>query len=254
MQSKRFYLTRQTKILIFAGLYKISTFILQDCFTDMDTMTNDNIDLIKKYFPALTPGQTDAFAQLGDLYREWNAKINVISRADTDNLYCRHVLHSLAIAAFLGELLPGTTFMDLGTGGGFPGIPLAIFYPECRFHLIDRIGKKIKVASDIASRIGLNNISFQHGDSGECHEKFDYVVSRAVMPLDALWKACSRNIDVASPRKNRYTPGLVCLKGGDLDAEIAALRRPAMEVPVTDFFSESFFETKDIVYVPSKTK
>ena len=146
MQSKRFYLTRQTKILIFAGLYKISTFILQDCFTDMDTMTNDNIDLIKKYFPVLDPGQTDAFAQLGDLYREWNAKINVISRADTDNLYCRHVLHSLAIAAFLGELLPGTTFMDLGTGGGFPGIPLAIFYPECRFHLIDRIGKKIKVS------------------------------------------------------------------------------------------------------------
>ena len=254
MQSKRFYLTLQTKILTFAELYKISTLSRNDCFTDMDTTTNDSIDLIKKYFPTLTEAQTEAFGALGDLYREWNAKINVISRADTDNLYCRHILHSLAIAAFLGDLQPGTTFMDLGTGGGFPGIPLAVLYPQCRFHMIDRIGKKIKVAADIAPRIGLENVSFQHGDSGECHDRFDYVVSRAVMPLDALWKACGRNIDGGSPRRNRYAPGLVCLKGGDLEDEIAALRRPVADVPVTDFFSEPFFDTKVIVYVPYKAK
>lgn len=216
----------------------------------METRACDSIELITKYFPDLTPGQTDAFGRLGDLYREWNAKINVISRSDTDNLYCRHVLHSLAIAAFLGDLQPGTAFIDLGTGGGFPGIPLAVFYPQCRFHLIDRIGKKIRVAADIAARIGLGNVSFQHGDSGECHDRFDYVVSRAVMPLDALWKASCRNIDGKSPRHNRYAPGLVCLKGGDLGAELASLRRPVVDVPVSDFFGEEFFATKDIVYVP----
>lgn len=235
-------------------MYKISTFSRHDCFNDMDTTTYDSIELIQKYFPSLTGSQTEAFARLGDLYRDWNAKINVISRADTDNLYCRHVLHSLSIAAFLGPLSDGTTFMDLGTGGGFPGIPLAIFYPDCRFHLIDRIGKKIKVAADIAEQVGLTNVTFQHGDSGECHGRFDYVVSRAVMSLDALWKACSRNIDGTSPRRNRYAPGLVCLKGGNLDEEIAALKRPVVEVPVTDFFNESFFETKDIVYVPFNVK
>lgn len=210
----------------------------------------DSVDLVTRYFDSLEPQAREAFAALGDLYRDWNAKINVISRADTDNIYCRHVLHSLALAAFFGPLADGTSLMDLGCGGGFPGIPLAIMYPQCRFHLIDRIGKKIKVAQSIAEAVGLTNVTFQHGDSGECHARFDYVVSRAVMPLDGLVKACSRNIDTASPRPNRYAPGLVCLKGGDLTEEIAAVRRPVVEIPVTDFFSERFFDTKKVVYVP----
>ena len=194
----------------------------------MDNYNADTYRLITDYFPALPPEIADAFARLGGLYRSWNERINVVSRADTDNIYCRHVLHSLALAKFFGELEDGTTLMDLGTGGGFPGIPMAMLYPRCRFHLIDRIGKKIKVANAIAEEIGLRNVTFQHGDSGECHERFDYVISRAVMPLD----------------------GLACLKGGDLRDEIKAVRRPVVEVPVSDFFSEPFFETKEIVYVP----
>lgn len=212
--------------------------------------TTDSLELIVRYFPGLDAGQIDAFGRLAALYTEKNAGVNVISRADTGNLYCRHVLHSLALAAFFGPLEDGTRIMDLGTGGGFPGIPLAIFYPGVRFHLIDRIGKKIKVASDIAEAVGLKNVTFQHGDSGECHDKFDYVVSRAVMSLDGLVKACSRNIDTASRRANRYAPGLACLKGGDLAEEIAAVRRPVVEIPVPEFFREPFFETKEVVYVP----
>ncbi len=220
----------------------------------MDT-ANDGIRLLTKYFSNLTEAQIQAFEELGELYIDWNAKINVISRADTGNLYCRHILHSLALAAFFGELKPGTRLLDLGTGGGFPGIPLAILYPECRFHLIDRIGKKIKVASEIAAAIGLKNVTFQHGDSGECHEKFDYVVSRAVMPLPELIKASTHNIDTKSKLKNRYSPGLACLKGGNLTEEIEAAKRPVVEIPVNEFFAEPFFETKEVVYVPfSKTR
>lgn len=214
----------------------------------METL-HDSVDIIKRYFPALTDSQMEAYSRLEALYTDWNSKINVISRADTGNLYTRHVLHSLAIAAFLGDLREGTCIMDLGTGGGFPGIPLAIFYPQCKFHLIDRIGKKIKVAADIAAQVGLDNVSFRHGDSGECHDKFSYVVSRAVMPLDALVKACTKNID-RSTAPGKYAPGLVCLKGGDLTEEIAATKRAVVDVPVTDFFSEPFFDTKEIIYVP----
>ena len=213
-------------------------------------ITSDGMSLLFKYFPGLSETQTEAFARLGDLYTEWNAKINVISRADTDNLYCRHILHSLALAAFFGELQPGTRLLDLGTGGGFPGIPLAIMYPECRFHLIDRIGKKIRVASEIAAAIGLKNVTFQQGDSGECHDKFEYVVSRAVMPLPDLLKASSKNIDAQSKLQNRYAPGLTCLKGGDLSNEIKGIKRPVIEIPVNEFFAEDFFDTKEIVYVP----
>lgn len=210
----------------------------------------DSVDLIKKYFPNLTEHQADIFGRLGDLYRDWNTKINVISRTDTDNLYCRHILHSLALASFFGELADGTRMMDLGTGGGFPGIPLAILYPNCQFHLIDRIGKKIRVATEIAQAVGLSNVTFQHGDSGECREKYDYVISRAVMPLEGLVKASSKNIATTTSPANRYAPGIVCLKGGDLADEIAAIRRPVVEIPITDFFNESFFDTKEIVYVP----
>lgn len=230
--------------------YIIPTFLFAECFTDMNDNASDTCRLITEHFPALPSEAVGAFAKLGDLYRSWNERINVISRADTDNIYCRHVLHSLALAKFFGDLENGTAFMDLGTGGGFPGIPLAILYPGCRFHLIDRIGKKIKVASAIADEIGLQNVTFQHGDSGECHERFDYVVSRAVMPLEGLVKACSKNIVTSARRANRYAPGLACLKGGDLRDEIKAVRRPVLEVPVSDFFAEPFFETKEIVYVP----
>ncbi|MCM1066884.1 MAG: 16S rRNA (guanine(527)-N(7))-methyltransferase RsmG [Muribaculaceae bacterium] len=216
----------------------------------METGTTDSVELISEYFPELSESQLVAFGKLEALYLDWNSKINVISRADTGGLYCRHVLHSLAIAKFLGPLTDGTRIMDLGTGGGFPGIPLAIFYPQCSFHLVDRIGKKIRVASAVAEAVGLRNVSFRHGDSGECHDKFGYVVSRAVMPLDGLVKACSRNIDVNSHASNRHAPGLVCLKGGDLADEIAAVRRPVLDIPVSDYFSEPFFATKEVVYVP----
>ncbi|MCH5222305.1 MAG: 16S rRNA (guanine(527)-N(7))-methyltransferase RsmG [Muribaculaceae bacterium] len=215
----------------------------------MDIFT-DSVDLLTKYFPTLNDSQKAAYEALGALYADWNSKINVISRSDVGNLYSRHILHSLALAAFFGDLSSGTTILDIGTGGGFPGIPLAIFYPEVQFHLIDRIGKKIKVAGEVAAAVGLENVTFQHGDVGECHRKFDYVVSRAVMPLEGLLKACSRNVYTASARKNRYHPGLVCLKGGDLKEEIEAVDRAVLEIPVSDFFAEEFFKTKQIVYVP----
>lgn len=215
----------------------------------MDTLTED-INVIKKYFPGLADTQLAAFSALSKLYNEWNAKINVISRNDTGNLYERHVLHSLAIAKFLGPLAEGTKILDLGCGGGFPGIPLAIMYPQCHFHLIDRIGKKILVATEITKAIGLSNVTFQHGDSGECHQRFNYVVSRAVMSLPALVKASSRNIETKSSLCNRYAPGLICLKGGELCDEIDATPMPAMEVEISDFFSEEFFQTKKVVYVP----
>lgn len=206
------------------------------------------IELLTKYFPGLTDEQKEQYQMLGSLYPEWNEKINVISRKDIDNLYCNHILHSLAIARFFGNLNPGTTLVDLGTGGGFPGIPLAIFYPGCSFHLIDRIGKKIKVAHSVAEAIGLKNVTFQHGDMGECHDRFDYVVSRAVMPLPELVKITRNN--VAKKGSNKYANGLVCLKGGDLSEEIEATKVAAMDIPLTDFFSEPFFATKSLVYVP----
>lgn len=214
-------------------------------------MVSDNTATLLRYFPSLTESQLNAFSRMEVLYTEWNAKINVVSRADIGNIFSRHILHSLAIAAFFGELKTGTEILDLGTGGGFPGIPLAVMYPGCHFHLIDRIGKKIKVASEIAAAIGLRNVTFQHGDAGECHKKFDYVVSRAVMTLDGLVKIAQKNTLRSTPRKNRYSPGLVCLKGGNLDEEIAAAGdRAVIEIPVTDFFNQPDFETKEIIYVP----
>lgn len=216
----------------------------------MDT-NNDNVEIIFKYFPQLTEHQREQYAQLRAEYTEWNEKINVISRADSGNLYVRHVLHSLAIAGFLGPLNAGTSMLDLGCGGGFPGIPLAIFYPECHFHLIDRIGKKVKVAQAVSQAIGLENVTFQHGDSGECHQRFDYVVSRAVMPLDELVKA-SRHCIKAAPHcaGNAIPPGLVCLKGGDLKGEFARTPVKVEAEDISLFFAEPFFETKKVVYVP----
>lgn len=204
------------------------------------------MDELLKYFPNLTPRQVEQFTLMGTLYPEWNEKINVISRKDIDNLYAHHILHSLAIAKFFTPV-EGTRFIDLGTGGGFPGIPLAVLWPECRFHLIDRIGKKIRVATEIASALGLVNVTFQHGDSGECHEKFDFVVSRAVMQLDELVKISQRLI--GRPSRNRIPNGLICLKGGDLKAELGRVKRPLVDVPLNDYFTDPYFEAKELVYV-----
>ncbi|MDE6393873.1 MAG: 16S rRNA (guanine(527)-N(7))-methyltransferase RsmG, partial [Duncaniella sp.] len=204
------------------------------------------MDEILQYFPNLSDTQRSQFEALGRLYPEWNEKINVISRKDIDNLYPHHILHSLSIGKFITPV-DGTTFLDLGTGGGFPGIPLAILWPECHFHLIDRIGKKIKVAQSIAEEIGLKNVTFQHGDIGECHNKYDFVVSRAVMQLDELVRLIRRNISPKS--SNRLPNGLICLKGGDLGAELGRVRQPMIDVPLSDYFPHEYFATKDLIYV-----
>lgn len=210
----------------------------------------ENINTLLNYFPDLTERQLECFARMPGLYADWNAKINVISRKDIDNIFTNHILHSLAIAAFLGKLDEGTSLMDLGCGGGFPGIPLAVMYPECRFHLVDRIAKKILVARNVAEELGLKNVTFQHGDAGECHQRYDYVVSRAVMALEPLVKIAARNIIKKPEIENRYTPGLVCLKGGDLSQEINAVNRPVITFPVSEFFKEPYFQTKELIYVP----
>lgn len=206
----------------------------------------DSINVIEKYFPGLSGKQREQFEKLGPLYADWNSKINVISRKDIDNLYTNHILHSLAIAKFL-QPAPGTTFLDMGTGGGFPGIPLAIMYPECRFHLIDRIGKKIRVAQAIAEAIGLTNVTFQHGDIGECRQKYDYVVSRAVMRLDELLPLIKKN--VGGKQRNGVPNGLICLKGGDISDELRGARADELVDELRNYFDEEYFATKKLVYV-----
>lgn len=212
-----------------------------------------DFSVIQKYFGSeLDEHIISQLQALGDLYADWNSKINVISRRDIDNLYLHHVLHSLSIAKFLGPLQKGTTFLDMGTGGGFPGVPLAIVYPDCNFHLIDRIAKKIRVATEISAAVGLKNVTFQHGDIGECRNKYDYVVSRAVMRLDALVPLIRKNVSPDS--RNKYANGLVCLKGGDLEDESRTVNFPVAEYPLNEFFSEEFFDTKKLIYVPMSNK
>lgn len=203
------------------------------------------IDHIIKYFPSLSESQISQFQRMTELYPEWNEKINVISRKDIDNIEVNHILHSLAIAKFI-SFKDGSSVMDFGSGGGLPGLPLAVVFPEVRFHLIDRIGKKIKVAKEISDAIGLKNVSFQHGDSGECHEKFDFVVSRAVMPQPGLVKLASRN--VSHVQRNALPNGIIALKGGDLNAELRSLKQRTETVDINNFFKEPFFNTKKIVY------
>ncbi len=205
--------------------------------------------VIYKYFTDLTPLQREQVDKLGELYSQWNEKVNVISRKDIDNLYPHHVLHSMSISRLFTPVTD-TRFLDLGTGGGFPGIPLAIIWPDCHFHLIDRIGKKINVAKAVATELGLTNVTFQHGDAGECHEKFDFIVSRAVTDLDKLVPMARKNI---SPRqRNKLHNGLICLKGGDLQNEISRIGKKdnVLEQPLAEWFEEPFFETKKLIYKP----
>ncbi|MBR6757770.1 MAG: 16S rRNA (guanine(527)-N(7))-methyltransferase RsmG [Bacteroidaceae bacterium] len=204
------------------------------------------MELIEKYFPQLSEQQREQYTALGSLYPEWNAKINVISRKDIDNLYEHHILHSLGIAQVI-QFTPGTTLVDVGTGGGFPGIPLAIMFPECKFHLIDRIGKKVRVANEIATSIGLNNVTFRHAGIEEEKQKFDFAISRAVMPLPDLVKLVRKNI--SSKQHNAMANGLLCLKGGNLEAEMAPLRKRLLDFDLKDFFKEEYFETKKVIYV-----
>lgn len=204
------------------------------------------MDLILKYFPDLTEEQKRQFAALYDLYLDWNSKINVISRKDIENLYEHHVLHSLGIAKVI-RFRPGTQIMDLGTGGGFPGIPLAILFPEVHFHLVDSIGKKVRVASEIANSIGLKNVTFRHARAEEEKGKFDFVVSRAVMPLTDLLKIIRKNI--SSTQQNALPNGLICLKGGELGNETMPVKNKTTLWDLKELFEEEFFETKKVVYV-----
>ncbi len=208
-------------------------------------MDNSRWEIIIKYFDGLTLEQQRQFKALGNLYEDWNAKINVISRKDTDNLYEHHVLHSLGIAKVI-NFKPGTMVMDLGSGGGFPGIPLAIFFPEVKFHLIDSIGKKIRVATEISQSIGLKNVSFAHERAEEEKAKFDYVVSRAVMPLGDLVKLAKKNIK--KQQQNALPNGIICLKGGGLEQEISHLKSRSLTWDLSVFFDETYFETKKVVF------
>jgi 16S rRNA (guanine527-N7)-methyltransferase len=208
------------------------------------------MEIILKYFSDFTPGQLDQLKKLDALYREWNEKINVISRKDIDSLYEKHVLHSLSIAAVFG-FQPGTEIIDLGTGGGFPGIPLAIFFPEVRFHLVDSIAKKLKVIEAVADGIGLKNITLQHTRIEEIkNRKFDFVVSRAVAPLKDLWKWSKPLLRSQQQATGNQQTGLICLKGGDLAAEIHESGTRPRIIEIAELFREDFFKEKYLLFVP----
>lgn len=205
------------------------------------------MDAILKYFPTLSDTQKQQIAMLDSLYRDWNAKINVISRKDIDNLYVHHVLHSMAIAKAL-SFKPGTKILDFGTGGGFPGIPLAILFPEVEFKLIDGTGKKIRVATEVANAIGLKNIVAQHQRGEEEKDKYDFIVSRAVMPLPDLVKIVRKNI--SKTQRNAMLNGIFVLKGGDLDAEIHNYRKNVEVLPINNWFEDQWFKEKNVIYLP----
>jgi 16S rRNA (guanine527-N7)-methyltransferase len=204
-------------------------------------------ELIKKYFPEITEIQLGQFEQLFPLYVEWNEKINVVSRKDIDNLMLHHVLHSLAIAKFI-DFRPGTEILDVGTGGGFPGIPLAILFPECSFLLVDSIGKKIKVVEGVAEGLGLTNVAAQHTRAEDVDQDFEFIISRAVTRLSPFYYWVRKKISPNHFHTKRN--GLILLKGGDLKEEIDELERKTKVVELSTYFDETFFETKKLVYVP----
>lgn len=208
------------------------------------------MEIILKYFPNLTDDQKEKFGRLKELYEHWNAQINVISRKDTDDFYERHVLHSLGIAKIM-EFADDSTVLDIGTGGGFPGIPLAILFPNVQFHLVDSIGKKIKVVTEVAAALNLSNVKATHARAEDIKEQFDFIVSRAVtaMPQFMPWtkgKFLKRSI-------NPLNNGILYLKGGDLKEEMAPVKHPYVIHPLNEIFSEEFFETKAVVYVKVNT-
>ena len=204
-------------------------------------------EIIQKYFPELTGRQQEQLEALDALYHDWNAKINVISRKDIDQLYEHHVLHSLAIAKTI-RFRPGTRILDFGTGGGFPGIPLAILFPDCEFKLIDGTGKKIRVAQEISQAIGLTNCHPEHLRGEDEKDKYDFVVSRAVMPLPDLVKIVRKNI--AKPQLNALPNGILCLKGGDLQAETQPFRNIVETTDISTFFTEDWYKGKYVIYLP----
>lgn len=212
----------------------------------MEMINQEKMKQINNYFPDLNDIQKDRFARLGDLYKDWNDKINVISRKDIDQLYERHILHSLAIAKKI-EFKKGTTVLDVGTGGGFPGIPLAILFPKVEFHLIDSIGKKIKVVEAVAEALGLENLEASHTRVQEVKHSYDFIVSRAVTNLPDFLNWCKNKIDKKS--FNKIKNGIIYLKGGDFEDELKLIKKKYKITALSDYFSEEYFETKKIVHI-----
>lgn len=205
------------------------------------------MDELLKYFPGLSNTQIEQFTALYELYKDWNAKINVISRKDIENLYEHHVLHSLAIANTI-RFKDETKILDFGTGGGFPGIPLAILFPNCQFKLIDGTGKKIRVATEIANAIGLKNVVAEHRRGEEEKGEYDFIVSRAVMPLPDLVKIVRKNI--SKTQRNAMANGVFCLKGGDVQAEVQPFKKSVEVTPISTWFTEDWFKEKSVIYLP----
>ena len=209
------------------------------------------MDIIRKYFPDLADQQLSDFARLGSLYEEWNSKINVISRKDIEQLYERHILHSLAIAKII-QFKPGTTVLDVGTGGGFPGIPLAILFPEVSFLLIDSIAKKIKVVTEVSSALNLQNVKAEHQRVEDVKQKFDFVVSRAVTAFPRFVEMVRTKVSPQS--KNTLANGILYLKGGDFEDEISPFGKLVKVYDLQNYFQEEFFETKRLIHLTLKNK
>lgn len=207
------------------------------------------MDIIQKYFPDLTPRQLEQFEQLGELYKEWNEKINVISRKDIDQLYERHVLHSMGIAKYI-QFTPGTKIMDVGTGGGFPGIPLAILFPETNFRLVDSIAKKIKVVEGVSQSLGLTNVLAEQARAEKVNDEFDFVVSRAVTAFPKFVSLVRRKISAS--QKNSMGNGILYLKGGDFLDELEPFKKQVQVFALSDQFDEAFFETKKLIHLRLK--